>query len=463
GTTVRLSAASSTDSDGAVVSYRWQIDGGITIGTVSNFLDIGNLTVGRHTISLVVVDDNGESSPAVSQDVSVIDGVVPTAVLRAPPVIIDGAAAALGASESTDVGGQIVEYRYTVDGAVTVRTEPTFSVTGLKIGNHIVSLVVVDNAGNVSAADTKVISVVARGVAVLDVPATLSFASPSLVLRADRSTSGTPLVRYSWTLRGETFETPTPTLTRPVPPIGRHDVTLRVVDDQGNESAAATASVVVIDDRPPTAVITGPASVANGASIKLGGSTSTDVGGRIVEYRWTVGTRAPVVTSTSTFTAPGFTAGPVKATLVVVDDAGNQSPSSTIIVGVLPKEPVIGTFPLKGSPTPVQLIAPIGKRVGQVSRGKRTLLAGRIFSPTAARVSATFSLRRSGRSVSLARRTISVDEGGVVRLETKLSATALRQLAGLRTAKLRMRLSVRPPGAAKAEVITRDVSFAITP
>jgi hypothetical protein len=48
-------------------------------------------------------------------------------------------------------------------------------------------------------------------------------------------------------------------------------------------------SLVVLDDRKPTAVIDGPSSVQLGQSFTLDGSRSVDLApGRIVEFVWTL-------------------------------------------------------------------------------------------------------------------------------------------------------------------------------
>ena len=71
--------------------------------------------------------------------------------------------------------------------------------------------------------------------------------------------------------------------------VGRHRFQLVVVDDSGNESEPAFCDVTVIDRDRPTAVIT-PArlSVALNTNFTLSGAASTDVGGRLVRFRWTL-------------------------------------------------------------------------------------------------------------------------------------------------------------------------------
>jgi hypothetical protein len=71
-------------------------------------------------------------------------------------------------------------------------------------------------------------------------------------------------------------------------PVGRHQFQLVVVDDSGNQSEPAVFEVIVRDTSKPTAVIDGPRAVDAGSSFQLSGRRSTDVGGRIVKYRWTL-------------------------------------------------------------------------------------------------------------------------------------------------------------------------------
>jgi hypothetical protein len=72
-------------------------------------------------------------------------------------------------------------------------------------------------------------------------------------------------------------------------PRGRHVFQLVVVDDDGLESDPVTITIVVRDDRRPTAIITGPETVPLGQSFRLDGSRSSDLPpGRLVRFVWTM-------------------------------------------------------------------------------------------------------------------------------------------------------------------------------
>ncbi|MDQ8204039.1 hypothetical protein [Pelagicoccus sp. SDUM812003] len=69
---------------------------------------------------------------------------------------------------------------------------------------------------------------------------------------------------------------------------GSYRFQLVVSDESGNSSQPATVNVVVIDDNAPTAIIDAPSRVSFGANIILSGARSTDIGGAIESYEWTL-------------------------------------------------------------------------------------------------------------------------------------------------------------------------------
>jgi hypothetical protein len=75
-------------------------------------------------------------------------------------------------------------------------------------------------------------------------------------------------------------------------PVGRQRFHLVVVDDGGNVSEPDVAEVIVKDTSRPTAVLQAPREVHFGQSFSLSGRQSSDIGGRIVKYRWSLLPRA---------------------------------------------------------------------------------------------------------------------------------------------------------------------------
>jgi hypothetical protein len=272
---------------------------------------------------------------------AVVDTTNPTAVLEAPNAIVEGHPLAVEGDRSVDPGGVIRRYFWQLDALPVVETtEPTFVFTPpayvLAPGLHLVGLQVMDDAGNLSSVDQRQVQVIAdtRPTAVLSGPA-------SVPVGADLAMSGSSsvdpvgqIVRYDWTLdrfavvstteSSFTFKATTYPLAA-----GLHEVSLVVVDDAGQSSIPDVFRVQVGDSVAPTAVLSGPASIAEGDDLPMDGSQSIDPVGRIVGYEWTLEGFAPVATaaSTFTFTHTGYplTPGRYVVQLVVVDDSGNRS------------------------------------------------------------------------------------------------------------------------------------------
>lgn len=274
--------------------------------------------------------------------------VNPTAVISGPsPLSVGQDLVASGASSFAGPGATIVRYTWRLDtGSPVVTAAPSITITAasglLPIGAHTLSLVVTDDAGNQSSADSLrvVVQDDVTPTAVVRGPASILLGQ-SLTVTGDRSfDSGGTITEYRWTLDAlPPVITSTPSTTFPATslPLGQHTVQLVVVDDSGNQSSpdALLVTVVQPDTERPTAVLDAPGTVAFGVPFTLDGSRSFDVGGRIVEYRWTVGSNAPVVTTTNTFVVnTPLPPGTHVMQLVVVDDSGNQSTSDAVSVRV---------------------------------------------------------------------------------------------------------------------------------
>jgi hypothetical protein len=80
--------------------------------------------------------------------------------------------------------------------------------------------------------------------------------------------------------------------------VGKHTFQLVVTDDSGNDSAPAVVTVIVVDRDRPTAVIDvvnaagqtvpPPVNLGFGEKFVLSGRRSTDIGGTVKTWTWTL-------------------------------------------------------------------------------------------------------------------------------------------------------------------------------
>lgn len=127
---VTLDASGSSDPDGSVVSYRWDLDADgdvdatTTAATLTHTFDAG-----VHHVTVTAVDDDGLlSSPASPVEIRASDPPVADAVV--PDHAKNGIAVSFDASGSTDPDGTVVSYRFVFgDGSELTTSSPTVTHT----------------------------------------------------------------------------------------------------------------------------------------------------------------------------------------------------------------------------------------------------------------------------------------------------------------------------------------------
>jgi hypothetical protein len=356
GQSFTASGVNSVDFDGTIVDYVWRLDGGSPVVTdVPTFTFVFSLAsplpLGVHTVSLVVRDDHGNLSEADFVNVRVIDNHAPTAVIEAPAIVIFGRDITVSGAESIDIGGEIAQYRWRLDGGDVVVTDApsyTFPLDPAQPffpGLHIVELVVVDDSGNESSPDAAHVRVTdgIAPTAVLQVPAVVQVGYDVAVSGAESVDIGGEVLLYQWALdSGSVLETDVPNFIFHVDPanplaLGLHTVSLVVMDDSGNVSPPDVKQFVVADSIAPTAVITAPATIVAGQLLAVSGASSIDVGGTIVRYEWRLDDGPVIALDEPALTFPAAPAlGEHVVRLVVVDDSGNESPPVFRSVQVVP-------------------------------------------------------------------------------------------------------------------------------
>ncbi|MDQ8164676.1 MAG: PKD domain-containing protein [Gemmatimonadota bacterium] len=122
------------------------------------------------------------------------------------------------------------------------------------------------------------------------------------------------------------------------------DATVRVtVRDPGNLSGFAEATVEIITNRPPTAVIAGATSAGEGSSISLDGSGSSDPDNDQLHYAWTVNGSAAGADSPALNIQAGDGPATLTVVLTVTDGKGGQSVAThTVTVNNLPPSGTLG-------------------------------------------------------------------------------------------------------------------------
>ncbi len=118
GNTITLDGSASTDTDGTIVLYQWDLDSDgqydDATGVTANFSAV---TVGIYTVGLQITDDDGaQDTDTTSITVTAPPNAAPTAEAGGPYEGVVGNTITLDGSASVDADGTIVLYQWDLDG-----------------------------------------------------------------------------------------------------------------------------------------------------------------------------------------------------------------------------------------------------------------------------------------------------------------------------------------------------------
>ena len=344
GEAVSFDASASSDPDGAIAKYEWDLDGNGTYETNTGATATASQTYatpGNRAVGLRVTDDNGAT--ATTTQAVTIQNHAPAASFTATPNPANtGAAVSFNASGSKDPDGTIAKYEWDLDGngsfETNTGTAPTASQTYATAGNRTVGLRVTDNEG-ATATTTQAVTIQNRAPAA-SFTATPSTALSGVAIAFNAATSGDPdgtIAKYEWDLDGngsyETNTGTTPTASQTYATPGNRTVGLRVTDNEG--ATATTTRTVTIQNRAPAASFTAtPNPALSGASVSFDASNSSDPDGAIAKYEWDLDGNGSYETSTgATPTASASYATPGNRTvgLRVTDNSGATATKSVTL------------------------------------------------------------------------------------------------------------------------------------
>ncbi|PCC34446.1 PKD domain-containing protein [Glutamicibacter sp. BW77] len=333
---VEVDASQSADPEDGSLTYSWDFgDGSETVeGSESSASHVYALA-GEYTIKLTVTDPAGHTSEATTT-VNVIhipENVAPEAAFsfEADELKIE-----VDASASTDTDGQVVDYSWTFgDGSAPVSgNNPTAEHTYAEAGTYTVKLTVTDDAG---------------GIGEMSVAVTVQETAPNQAPVAQFTSTGTGqqiefdasastdtdgnIVSYEWDFGDGTSHASTqnPAITHEYAEPGDYTVTLVVTDDQ-DATGQAVATITVQTDavnQPPAAQFNGE---AQGLTLSVDASGSTDSDGTIANYSWDFGDQSELVTSAGATAEHEYAqAGSYTVTLTVTDNLGATAVISQVI------------------------------------------------------------------------------------------------------------------------------------
>jgi len=320
GRTLTLDGSGSTDTDGSVASWAWDLGDGTTAEGVTPPAHTYDLA-GTYTVTLTVTDDEGATS-ARQQSVTVANAA-PVAAFTATASYLD---VAVDASASTDPDGALVGYSWSFgDGATGTGATATHSYA--TAGTYAVTLTVTDRDG-ATTTTTQDVTVAANQAPVAGFVAQPSALAVTFAPVGTSDPDGT-VASYAWEFGDggtSTQEAPTHTYAGP----GTYTVRLTVTDDRG-ATGTTTSSVVVTANAAPVAEFTPTMSLLR---LAVDASASTDPDGSVVAYAWDFGDGAhgTGVTAEHAYAA----AGTYTVSLTVRDNHGAETTVSHDVEAAAP-------------------------------------------------------------------------------------------------------------------------------
>jgi PKD repeat protein len=301
-------AAGSTDPDGTIASYAWDLGDGAVSSAAK--VDHTYARAGTYTVRLTVTDNRG-GTDTVTREVAVTN-TAPTAAFTSSAT---GLEVSFDGTGSTDPDGTIASYAWDF-GNGTTSTVPTPTVRYAAAGTYQVRLTVTDSAGDTAT--------LAKSVTVDTVNAkpTAAFTSSVRDLTASFDGSGSSdtdgtIASYAWDFGDGSAAASGAVPEHSYASAGTYSVKLTVTDNRGGTDSVTQAVTVTAPNQKPTAAFT---SSATGLSVAFDGTSSSDPDGSIASYAWDFG-NGDSSTAAKPFTTYAA-AGTYSVKLTVTDNRG---------------------------------------------------------------------------------------------------------------------------------------------
>ena len=325
--TVSFDASGSSDSDGSVVQYEWDVDGDGVIEYSSSMPTVSHsyTSSGTYTVELTVTDDDGDSVSTGKTVFIRSPNSPPTASFTYQPDSPDTSdTVSFDASGSSDLDGTITSYEWNFGDGTTAGGE-TRSHSYADADTFTVTLTVTDDTG-ATGTTTQTVSVSSspsNSPPIAEFSITSDTPQTGETVSFDASNSSDPdgtVTSYTWNFGDGTTTTGETALHSYSTP-GSYTIELTVTDDDGATASTNTTVSVSSSNTAPTASFTySPSKPETSDTVTFDASGSLDSDGVIQSYDWDFGdgTTATGETVSHSYSNPGD----YTATLTVTDDDG---------------------------------------------------------------------------------------------------------------------------------------------
>lgn len=242
---IAFDGSASIDSDGNVVSYRWDWTNDGNYDT--SWLPTSTAThsysnAGSYTVKLEVKDDDGDTDTDTAQVTITSTNQKPTAVIvTASPNSIEYGETVYFHGYGIDTDGMITEYSWRSNRDGVLSTESTFNTPSLTVGLHTIYFKVKDNDGDWSDEVSKNI-VVSESSSTNEQPIANAggpysgYVNESVIFDGSESSDDGTLTSYSWNF-GDGATGTGESSTHIYTSTGNYTITLTVTDNEGATSS----------------------------------------------------------------------------------------------------------------------------------------------------------------------------------------------------------------------------------
>lgn len=297
--------AEASDEDGHIVRYSWtsSLDGELYNGTEFNFSN-DTLSIGNHSITLRVQDDNLTWSPEVSETIKVkanLTNSPPSAtILIITPSPVEHRSDVTFDADGIDHDGEIIRFswRSSIDGSLYNGTNGTIILDFLSVGNHTIYLRVMDNNDTWSEEVSDSLDVYDRNKRNRKPSAFIDYISPNpayetsnVTLSGHGEDEDGVIIRHRWisSKNGVLYNGTFNNFTVSSLAIGSHYIRYSVLDDNDtwSEDAIVSLEILEVKNYRPNATINyiTPPFALEGELVTFSG-VGEDPDGHVISYQW---------------------------------------------------------------------------------------------------------------------------------------------------------------------------------